>query len=68
MPAALAGSSSPVAVRAATARELGAALRTASDNAGRPVLIEAVLGELDAPPLLRDLARVLAIRGNYTTA
>jgi indolepyruvate decarboxylase len=66
VPAALAGSSSPVAVRAATARELGAALRTASDNAGRPVLIEAVLSETDAPVPRQDQARVLATRNSYT--
>jgi len=53
VPATLAPGSSPVAVRAATAREFGAALGTASDNAGRPVLIEAM---------------VLAIRNSYTTA
>jgi indolepyruvate decarboxylase len=67
VPATLAGGSSPVAVRAATAREFSAALRTASDNAGRPVLIEAVLGETDAPPLLQDLARALAARNSYTS-
>ncbi len=68
VPATLASDSSPVAVRAETAREFGAALRMASDNAGRPVLIEAVLAELNAPPLLRDLARALAARNSYASA
>jgi indolepyruvate decarboxylase len=67
VPATLAGASSPVAVHAATAREFAAALGTASDNAGRPVLIEAMLGETDAPPLLRDLARVMAARNSYAS-
>jgi indolepyruvate decarboxylase len=65
VPATMAGDSSPVAVRATTAAEFAAALRTAQDNAGRPVLIEAVLGEADAPPLLQDLAWVLASRNHY---
>jgi len=67
LPAALAADASPVAVRAATAGEFDAALRAAAGHAGRPVLIEAVLGETDAPPLLQDLARALAARNSYAS-
>jgi len=35
-------------------------------RAGRPVLIEAMLGPDDAPPLLQDLARVLAETSQYS--
>lgn len=55
LPKAVSRGSSPLAVRAETSRELKGALRAASRNAGRPILIEAVLGADDAPPLLRDL-------------
>jgi indolepyruvate decarboxylase len=67
VPAALAGASSAVTARAATAREFAAALCMASDNAGRPVLIEAVLAETDTPPLLQDLARALAAKNSYAS-
>ncbi len=58
----VAPASSPVALRVATSHELAWALNAAHYHAGagRPVLIEAVLGAEDAPPLLQDLARALA--------
>jgi hypothetical protein len=55
-----------MAIPAASPRQLAAALRTADLRAGRPVLIEAVLGPDDAPPLLQDLARVLAETNQYS--
>jgi indolepyruvate decarboxylase len=55
-----------VARRAVTAADLDAALLAAGGDAGLPVLIEAVLGWTDAPPLLRDLARVLATSDSYS--
>jgi indolepyruvate decarboxylase len=51
---------SPLAIRAASPRGLRRALRAASRHAGRPILIEAVLGREDTPPLLTDLTRALA--------
>jgi hypothetical protein len=42
-------------------------MAAASDEPYPPVLIEAVLGWADAPPLLVDLARVLAARNSYVT-
>jgi hypothetical protein len=45
-----------------SSRQLAAAFRTAGD-AGRPALIEAILGADDAPPLQQDLARVVAVAG-----
>jgi indolepyruvate decarboxylase len=62
LPAAVAPATQPVALRAVTSHELAWALVAAGFHAGtgRPVLIEAVLGAGDAPPLLRDLTRALA--------
>jgi len=60
LPAALSPAMSPLAMRAASPRGLDRALRSASRHAGRPVLIEAILGREDTPPLLTDLARALA--------
>jgi TPP-dependent 2-oxoacid decarboxylase len=65
LPAALAPGATPIAIRAASPPQLAAALRTAGLHAGRPALIEAVLGPEDAPPLLQDLARVLASVNHY---
>jgi indolepyruvate decarboxylase len=65
LPAALSPAMSPLAMRAASARALDRALRSASRHAGRPILIEAILGREDTPPLLTDLARALAA-GNST--
>jgi len=65
LPTALAAVSSPLAIRAASQHKFSRALRAAEHNAGRLILIEAVLGENDAPPLLRDLTRVLAVRNDY---
>jgi TPP-dependent 2-oxoacid decarboxylase len=64
LPAAVAPASSAVTLRARSSYELARALNAANfhANAGRPVLIEAVLGADDTPPLLRDLTRVLAHR------
>ena len=64
LPAAVAPASSAVALRARSSHELAWALNAASyhANAGRPVLVEAVLGLDDAPPLLQDLTRALADR------
>jgi indolepyruvate decarboxylase len=61
LPAALAPAASVAALRARTSHELAWALAAAQyhTNAGRPVLIEAVLGAGDLPPLLRDLTRAL---------
>jgi TPP-dependent 2-oxoacid decarboxylase len=53
------GAMSPLSLRAATVQEFGHALEAIRAGSGRPVLIEAVLGLDDAPPLLRDLARAL---------
>jgi TPP-dependent 2-oxoacid decarboxylase len=62
LPGTVAPASSPVALRVTTSHELAWALNAAHYHAGagRPVLIEAVLGAEDAPPLLQDLARALA--------
>ena len=64
LPAAVAPASSAVALRVRSSHELAWALDAADyhANAGRPVLIEAVLGANDIPPLLRDLTRALADR------
>ena len=55
-----------MALRVSTSRELAWALVAAGYHAGagRPVLIEAVLGADDAPPLLQDLTRALAAPAN----
>jgi TPP-dependent 2-oxoacid decarboxylase len=62
LPAAVAPASPAVTLRIRTPDELAWALNAASyhASAGRPVLIEAVLGAGDAPPLLQDLTRALA--------
>ena len=62
LPGAVAPASSPVALRVETSHELAWALNAARYHAGagRPVLIEAVLGAEDAPPLLQELTRALA--------
>ncbi len=67
LPAAMAREAAAVTTRAVTVADLAAALRAASDDAGLPVLIEAVLGWDDTPPLLTDLARVLAARNGYAS-
>ena len=59
LPSVLAAGSPSVAMRVMSSRQLAAAFRAAGD-AGRPVLIDAVLGADDAPPLLQDLARATA--------
>jgi indolepyruvate decarboxylase len=56
-----------VARRVVTTGDFAAALRSASGDTGLPILIEAVLGWDDAPPLLEDLARVLAARNGYAS-
>ena len=58
LPAVVGPVTSPVALRVSTSRELAWALVAAAYHAGagRPVLIEAVLGADDAPPLTRALA------------
>jgi TPP-dependent 2-oxoacid decarboxylase len=68
LPAALAPTSHAIALRAAGPDELAWALCAADyhASAGRPVLIEAVLGAGDVPPLLRELARVLAERDSLS--
>jgi len=62
LPAAVAPASSAVTLRVQTPDELAWALVAAGYHAGagRPVLIEAVLGPGDVPPLLQDLTRGLA--------
>jgi len=67
LPALMAKDTAMTAVRAVTAADLDAALAAASDQTGLPVLVEAVLGWDDAPPLLQDLARVLATRNHYAS-
>jgi len=67
VPAALARGASPLALRAATEAELRAALSAAARAADRPVLIEAVLDETDAPPMLLDLARLVAAADSYAS-
>ena len=64
LPPALAPASSAVALRAESSHELAWALSAAHYHAaaGRPVLIEAVLGARDLPPLLRDLTQALSDR------
>ena len=64
LPAAVAPARGTVALRVSTSRELTRALNVADHHtaAGRAVLIEAVLGADDAPPLLRELSRALAHR------
>jgi len=66
LPAVVGPVTSPVALRVSTSRELAWALVAAGYHAGagRPVLIEAVLGADDAPPLLQDLTRALAAPAN----
>ena len=63
LPGTVAPASSPVALRAETSHELAWALNAARYHAGagRPVLIEAVLGAEDAPLLLQELTRALAV-------
>jgi len=63
--AAIGARPSAVALRVSTPDELAWALTAAGchASAGRPVLIEAVLGADDIPPLLRDLTRALAHTG-----
>ena len=63
--AAIGARPSAVALRVSTPDELAWALTAAGchASAGRPVLIEAVLGADDIPPLLRDLTRTLAHTG-----
>ena len=56
---------SPLSLRAATQREFTHALHAASRNAGRLVLIEAVLEQADVPPLLQDLAQILSGSDHY---
>jgi TPP-dependent 2-oxoacid decarboxylase len=65
LPGALAPDSALLAMRAASPRQLTGALCTAGARTGRPVLIEAVLGPCDAPTLLQDLARTLAVTTHY---
>ena len=67
VPAALARGASPLALRAATEAELRAALSAAARAADQPVLIEAVLDETDAPPMLLDLARLVAAADSYAS-
>jgi len=64
-PAAVAPESSTVTLRASSSHGLALALNAASHHAdtGRPVLIEAVLGASDVPPLLQDLTQALAASG-----
>jgi indolepyruvate decarboxylase len=64
LPAAVAPAALAVTLRASCADDLARALCAANYHAaaGRPVLIQAVLGAQDAPPLLRELSRVLAHR------
>jgi len=52
----------PLAMQAANPRAFDRALRSASRHPGRPIVIEAVLGREDTPPLLTDLTRALAAR------
>ena len=63
--AAIGAATSAVGLRVSTPDELAWALTAAGGHAsaGRPVLIEAVLGADDIPPLLRDLTRALAPTG-----
>ncbi len=62
LPGTVAPASSPVGLRVETSHELAWALNVANYHvgAGRPVLIEAVLGAEDAPLLLQELTRALA--------
>src|SRR5208283_5284378 len=62
LPGTVSPASSPVGLRVETSHELAWALNAANYHvgAGRPVLIEAVLGAEDAPPLLQELTRALA--------
>ena len=64
LPAVLAPAAETVTVRVRDNHELTWALAAAGYHTGqgRPVLIQAVLGPGDAPPLLRDLSRALADR------
>jgi TPP-dependent 2-oxoacid decarboxylase len=59
LPATVAPSSSTLAMRAASQSGLEQALSAAKDTDGRPVLVEAVLGPGDIPPLLAKLARAV---------
>jgi len=67
LPALMARDTIMTAMRAVTGGEFDAALLTAGGETGLPVLIQAVLGWADAPPLLRDLARVLAANDGYAS-
>ena len=60
LPAGVSPEMSLIAIKAASPRALDRALRTANRHAGRPILIEAVLGREDTPLLLTDLTRTLA--------
>jgi TPP-dependent 2-oxoacid decarboxylase len=64
LPATVAPDSAAVVLRAGDPQELAWAINAASyhASAGRPVLIEAILGLVGTPPLLNDLARVTAVR------
>jgi indolepyruvate decarboxylase len=64
LPTAVGPARGTVTLRARTRDELAWALVAAGYHAGagRPVLIEAVLGADDTPPMLRELSRVLAHR------
>ncbi len=61
LPATVAPASATSAVRATSPQGLDLALSAANSSAGQPVLIEAVLGPRDVPPLLRGLARHLSL-------
>jgi indolepyruvate decarboxylase len=64
LPTAVGPAQGTVTLRARTRDELSWALVAAGYHAGagRPVLIEAVLGADDTPPMLRELSRVLTHR------
>jgi alpha-keto-acid decarboxylase len=57
LPATVAPATASFAIRASSPQELDRALPAADDNAGRLTLIEAVLGPVDVPPVLRELAQ-----------
>ena len=67
LPATVAKQAATITMRAVTVGDFNAALRSASGDTGLPVLIEAVTGWDDTPPLLQDLARVLAVTNSYAT-
>jgi indolepyruvate decarboxylase len=64
LPAAVSPAMPPLAMQAANPRAFDRALRSASRHPGRPIVIEAVLGREDTPPLLTDTARALAARSS----